>query len=351
MDFLGGLLGVAGGIVGGLLGIRKPANRIANAAVAIPGQLQTQLNSMQAQIAETKNEIMTKMMPQVNRAVDAVVDSMEKMVVSVQNVEVEATKALQQVGSSVKEVGEEATKTLQQLESSIKIVGEKTVDTLEKVDDTIITVKFSLEIFMIILFLFCAKICGYLLNRLENKPRLNAFYKMQKDFLHMLSLVCICSGFIVIGRIVYIFFMQQSEATPIEVILLTLTPLFLILGYKFLCLLAFILPHVFSFLRFVLWAPYMIFLYPIFYIMYLTFIAPFVWLYRVYQARLRLQNQYGIVVMHSLVIILPMFLLKMTQLLVFLTPDDFSHLPVVYASLATYTLFYLIALCIKRCYQ
>ena len=181
-------------------------------------------------------------------------------------------------------------------------------------------------------------------------PRPNAFFRTEKELLHLLRLACICCGIVVVGRVFYIVFLQQSEATPIEITLLALFPLFALLGYKVLCLIVFLLRHIFSFLKFALWAPFMIILYPVFYIIHLTFIAPFIWLYRVYQARLRLRNQYAIVVMHSLVLIIPLFFLKMIDLITFITSDKSSHHPVVYALLATYALFYLISLDIKLSY-
>lgn len=204
---------------------------------------------------------------------------------------------------------------------------------------------------MIILFLIIVIMCGYELNRLKRMSGPNVFYRTEIELLHLLRLACICCGIVVVARVFYIVFLQQSEATPIEITLLALFPLFGLIGYKVLCVIVFLLQHIFSFLRFALWAPFMILVYPVFYFMHLTFIAPFIWLYRVYQARLRLRNQYAIVVMHSLVIILPLFFLKMIDLIAFITSDESSHQPAVYALLATYALFYLIALDIKLCYR
>ena len=48
---------------------------------------------------------------------------------------------------------------------------------------------------------------------------------------------------------------------------------------------------------------------------YLVLFAPTVWLYRVYQARWRLRNQNAIYIMHSLVIILSIFFVKMFDVL------------------------------------
>ena len=103
--------------MGGIIGVKRPAKRAADAAVAMQGQLQVALNDMKAQIAEARHEIVTKLIPQVNRTLDAAIDSMQAVVVSVKNVE------------------------------------EKVSKTIEKVDDTVLTAKFSLEIIMIILFL------------------------------------------------------------------------------------------------------------------------------------------------------------------------------------------------------
>ena len=300
--------------MGGIIGVKKPAQRAADAAVAMQGQLQVALNDMRAQIAETRHEIVTKMIPQVNRTLDVAIDSMQSVVVSVKNIEGNLTKVL------------------------------------ARVDDTVLTAKFTMEIVMIFLFLLIVMICGYELNRLKSMVRPNVFYRTEIDLLHLLRLACIISGIVVVARVFYIVFLQQSEATPIELTLLALFPFIAILGFKVLCLVVFLLQHIFQFLRFVLWAPFMIIVYPVFYIWHLTFIAPFVWLYRVYQARLRLRNQYAIPVMHSLVLILPLFFLKMIDLITYITGDYQSHHPVVYALIATYALFYLIALDIKLTY-
>lgn len=301
--------------MGGILGIKRPAQRAADAAVAMQGQISVALNDMKAQIAETRHELVNKLIPQVNKTLDVAIDSMHSLVnISQQGLE-------------------------------------RFSETLKKVDETVITVKFGIEVVMIILFLLIVMLCGYELNRINCMLRPNAFYRTEKELLHLLRLACIFSGIAIVGRIFYIVILQQSEATPNEIMLLAFLPLFAVLVYKVLCLLAFLLTHVFSFLKFALWAPFMILVYPVFYIMHLTFIAPFVWLYRVYQARLRLRNQYAIVVMHSLVIILPFFFLKMIDIIIYITGNDFSpHLSVFYAFIATYALLYLIALDIKLSY-
>ena len=318
--------------MGNLFGIKRPAERAADAAVAMQGQLQVGLNDMKAQIAETKNELVSKLIPQVNRTLDVAIDTMQAMVVVVKNLD------------------ETVSRTTQQVVSLIRKTQEKFIGTLEKVDDTIITVKFSLEIFMIILFMCVVMLCGYELNKLNHMLGPNAYRRIEKDLLLMLRLACICSGIVLVGRIFYIFILQQTEARPIEIALLALIPIFAVLGYEILCLLVFLLRHIFSFLRFALWAPFIIIVSPVFYIIHLTFIAPFIWLYRVYQARLRLRNQYGIIVMHSLVIIIPLFFLKVIDLITFITSDRSSHHPVVCALLATYALFYLVTLVIKQFY-
>lgn len=81
---------------------------------------------------------------------------------------------------------------------------------------------------------------------------------------------------------------------------------------------------------------------------YLVLFAPTVWLYRVYQARWRLRNQNAIYIMHSLVIILSIFFVKMFDVLYILRGySEKQHYDVVYASVATYVLYYVIGLYIK----
>lgn len=312
------VFGFIGKVVSKVFGYDKAVKQVGHSAEAIQGQVAASLNDMKAQITALRQEVVNKLIPEVTQTLDVARDSMQSLVNTTQ-------QALERFSKS-----------------------------LDKIDDTVVTIKFGIEVILIILFLLIAMLCRYELNRIERilEVNPNAFYRLERELLHMLRLACIFSGLALVCRVFYILILQRTEATPNEILLLALLPILAVVVFKILCLLLILLKHVWFFLRFALWAPFMMIVYPVFYILHLTFIAPSIWLYRVYQARYRLRNQYAIYVMHSLVIVLPFFFIKMIDIISYVRGDDYSsHLTVLYALITTYCLYYLIALDIRLNYS
>ena len=301
-----------GKVVSKVFGYDRALNQVEHSVGALQAQGVSTLRDIQGQISQFRQKFENELMPEMNATMRVARDSMLAMV----NISQQAVQRI-----SV---------------------------TLDKVDETVITAKFGIEVILIILFLLIAMLCRYELNRLGNMLKPNAFFRVEKQLLQMLRLACIFSCLAIVVRVFYIVILQHTEAAPSEILYLALLPLVAVITFNALCLLVFVFTHVFYFIRFLMWTPFMVLVYPLIYLLYFTFVAPTVWLYRVYQARLRLKNQYGVYVMHSLVVILP-FIFLLTFNVIFLVRgySYTTHVDVVYGLIATYVLYYVIALSIK----
>ena len=292
----------------------RALRQVENSTGVLQAQTAATLQNIQSQVSHFRQAFETELMPELKATIDVARNHMEAMAN-------ESHKAVQRFSL-----------------------------TLDKVvlDNTGVTIKFGVEALLIILFLLVAKMCRSEIKRIEDMLKPNAFFRLEKDLLQMLRLACIFSCMAIVSKVFYIVILQRTDATPTDIVHLALLPIAAVIIYKILCLLVFVSRHVLRFLGFVMWTPFMILIGSPLFFFYLVLFAPTVWLYRVYQARWRLRNQNAIYIMHSLVIILSIFFVKMFDVLYILRGySEKQHYDVVYASVATYVLYYAIALYIK----